>query len=146
MKFIAKIASDLAKPDGQREVPADGGAAFLAPLPVGRLWGVGPKTESQLRALGLAAIGDIARQDPAYLERRLGSGGRELWNLAQGIDARPVIPDREAKSIGAEDTFDEDLSGTEALRPHIHAQALRVARCRQKRRRKPMMRSQLWRL
>jgi DNA polymerase-4 len=128
VKFIAKIASDLAKPDGQREVPPDGGAAFLGPLPVSRLWGVGPKTERHLRALGLATIGDLAHADPAYLERKLGGAGRELATLAQGIDPRPVIPDREAKSIGAEDTFDDDLAGTEALRPHIHAQALRVAR------------------
>jgi DNA polymerase-4 len=128
VKFIAKIASDLAKPDGQREVPLDGGPAFLAPLPVGRLWGVGAKTERHLRALGLTVIGDLARADPEYLERKLGSAGRELWTLAQGIDPRPVIPDREAKSIGAEETFDDDLAGAEALRPYIHAQALRVAR------------------
>jgi DNA polymerase-4 len=127
VKFIAKIASDVAKPNGQREVPPQGGPAFLAPLPVGRLWGVGPKTEQQLRAMGLATIGDLARQDPAYLERKLGGGGRELWTLSQGIDPRPVVPDREAKSVGAEETFDEDLSDIEALRAHVHGQALRVA-------------------
>jgi DNA polymerase IV len=127
VKFIAKIASDLAKPAGQREVPAGGGAAFLAPLPVGRLWGVGPKTERTLRTLGLVTIGDIAGQDPAYLERKLGSGGRDLWTLSQGVDARPVIPDREAKSIGAEETFNDDLRDPESLRPHVHGQALRVA-------------------
>jgi DNA polymerase IV len=127
VKFIAKIASDVAKPDGQREVPPDGGPAFLAPLPVGRLWGVGPKTERQLAALGLRTIGDIARADAGYLERKLGGGGRDLWELANGIDPRPVVPDRDAKSIGAEETFDTDLGGAEALRPHVHAQALRVA-------------------
>jgi DNA polymerase IV len=127
VKLVAKIASDLAKPNGQREVPPGGGAAFLAPLPVGRLWGVGPKMERRLRTLGLAVIGDIAAQDPAYLERKLGSAGRELWTLAHAIDPRPVVPDREAKSIGAEETFDEDLAGVEALRTHVHAQALRVA-------------------
>jgi DNA polymerase-4 len=127
VKFVAKIASDLAKPDGQREVPPGGGAAFLDPLPVGRLWGVGPKTERHLRTLGLATIGDIARQDAGYLERKLGSTGRELWGLSHAIDPRPVVPDREAKSIGAEDTFDEDLDGIEALRTHVHGQALRVA-------------------
>jgi DNA polymerase-4 len=126
VKLVAKIASDLAKPKGQLQVPPGGGAAFLAPLPVARLWGVGPKSVRQLAALGFATIGDLARQDPAYLERRLGSGGRELWEQASAIDPRPVVPDREAKSIGAEETFDEDLLGAEVLRPHVHAQALRV--------------------
>jgi len=127
VKLVAKIASDLAKPNGQREVPPGTAAAFLAPLPVGRLWGVGPKLERQLRTLDLVTIGDLAAQDPGYLERKLGGGGRELGTLARGIDPRPVVPDREAKSVGAEETFDEDLTGVEALRPHVHGQALRVA-------------------
>jgi len=126
-KMVAKIASDLAKPDGQLEVPADGGAAFLAPLPVGRIPGVGPKSARQLQAMGIATVGELAAQDPALLERRLGPGGRELWERANAVDPRPVIADRDAKSIGAEDTFDEDLSGIDALRPRIHAQAWRVA-------------------
>jgi DNA polymerase-4 len=126
VKFIAKIASDLAKPAGQREVAPDDGPAFLAPLPVGRLWGVGPKLEQRLRLIGVTTIGDLARLGAPALERRLGATGRELWNLSQGIDPRPVVPDREAKSVGAEETFDQDLTGMEALRPHIHAQALRV--------------------
>lgn len=128
VKFVAKIASDLAKPNGQLEVPADETVAFLAGLPVARLWGVGPKTEAVLRALGLRTIGDIAASDPARLERRLGAAGRELWALSRGIDEREVMPDREAHSVGAEDTFEEDLSGVEALRPRIHSQALRVGR------------------
>ncbi|HVY39115.1 MAG TPA: DNA polymerase IV [Polyangia bacterium] len=126
-KLIAKIASDLAKPDGQLEVPADGGAAFLAPLPVARIPGIGPKSARQLQAIGITTVGDLAAQDPAYLERRFGPGGRELWDRARGVDPRPVVPDRDAKSVGAEETFDEDLSGVEALRPRVHAQALRVA-------------------
>jgi DNA polymerase-4 len=126
-KMVAKIASDLAKPNGQREVPAGGAAAFLAPLPIGRLWGVGPKMEHRLRALDVATIGDLAAQDLDYLERKLGGAGRELGTLARGIDPRPVLADRDAKSIGAEDTFDADLTGAEALRPHVHGQAMRVA-------------------
>ena len=126
VKFIAKIASDLAKPNGQREVAAADGAAFLAPLPVGRLWGVGPKLEARLRAMELTTIGDLARRGRERLEQRLGDTGRDLWELSQGIDPRAVVPDREAKSIGAEDTFDEDIAAPEELRPHIHAQALRV--------------------
>jgi DNA polymerase-4 len=125
-KLTAKIASDLAKPNGQLVVPSGGGAAFLAPLPVSRLWGVGPKSARRLATMGFTSVGDIAREDPEALVRRLGPGGRELWEQANALDDRPVVPDREAKSIGAEETFDEDLSGAEALRPFVHAQALRV--------------------
>jgi DNA polymerase-4 len=127
VKFVAKVASDLAKPNGQREVPAADTERFLAPLPVGRLWGVGAKTEEALRSLGIRTIGDLGARDPGWLDDRV-AGGRGLWELSQGIDPRPVVPDRGAKSIGSEDTFDEDLSGKEPLRPHIHAQALRVGR------------------
>jgi DNA polymerase-4 len=127
VKFAAKIASDLAKPNGQQEVPAGQTRAFIAPLPVARLWGVGRKTEARLLELGFRLVGDIAAVDPDWLDRQV-SGGRDLWELAQGIDPRPVVPDREAKSIGSEDTFDEDLAGIDALSPHLHAQALRVGR------------------
>ena len=126
IKFVAKIASDVAKPNGQREVAAADTRAFLAPLPVARLWGVGPKMDAALHQLGLRTVGDIAAADPERLEARL-PGSRGLWELAHGIDERAVIPDRTAKSIGAEDTFDEDLEKGE-LAPHVHAQALRVAR------------------
>ncbi|WP_309893846.1 DNA polymerase IV [Archangium sp.] len=128
VKFVAKIASDVAKPNGQREVRAEETVAFLAGLPVGRLWGVGPKTEEALKRAGLETIGDVAKRDAAWLEARWGTSGRHLWELAHGIDPREVVPDREAKSVGAEDTFDEDLTGLEALSPHVHAQALRVGR------------------
>ncbi len=127
VKFAAKIASDLAKPNGQREIPAAQTRAFLAPLPVGRLWGVGHKTEARLNHLGLHQIGDIAAADPDWLAAQL-AGGRDLWELACGVDPRPVIPDRAAKSIGAESTFDEDLLGKDVLLPHLHAQAWRVGR------------------
>jgi DNA polymerase-4 len=128
VKFVAKIASDVAKPNGQREVRAEETVAFLAALPVGRLWGVGPKTEEALKRSGLETIGDVAKRDAAWMEARWGASGRHLWELANGIDPREVVPDREAKSVGAEDTFDEDLTGLEALSPHVHAQALRVGR------------------
>jgi DNA polymerase-4 len=127
VKFVAKIASDLAKPNGQREVAAEDTRSFLAALPVGRLWGVGPKTEATLHGLAIRTIGDLAARDPAELERWL-PGALGLWELSCGIDPRHVEPDRDAKSVGSEDTFDEDLQGKEALRPFIHAQALRVGR------------------
>jgi len=128
VKFVAKMASDLAKPNGQREVRAQETVEFLAKLPVSRLWGVGPKTEEELTRAGLKTIGDVAARDVAWLEQRLGSQGRELWALARGQDEREVVPDRAAKSVGAEDTFEEDLTGMDLLRPHVHAQALRVGR------------------
>ena len=127
VKFVAKVASDLAKPDGQLEVPAAETERFLAPLPVGRLWGVGARTEGVLHELGIRTIGDLGARDPGWLEDRV-SGGRAFWELSQGLDPRPVIPDCGAKSIGSEDTFEEDLAGKEALHPFIHAQAMRVAR------------------
>lgn len=127
-KFVAKIASDLAKPNGQKEVPVDRTHEFLAPLPVARLWGVGPRTEETLRDLGIRTVADLAQHDPEWIVRRLGPGGRHLWELSHGIDDRPVVPDREAKSMGAEDTFEEDAEDPERLKVAIHSQALRVAR------------------
>jgi len=85
VKFVAKIASDLAKPNGQMEVVLGDVRVFLAPLPVGRLWGVGPKTEAALNELGLRTVGQIAAADHDWLGRRV-SGGRDLWELACGID------------------------------------------------------------
>lgn len=128
VKFVAKVASDLAKPDGQCEVKPDDARNFLAPLPISRLWGVGPKTEQTLFALGLRTIGDVATRDPVWLEARLGALGLHLHALALAHDDREVVPDRQAKSIGAEDTFAEDLGDLEALGLHVHGQALRVAR------------------
>ncbi len=128
VKYVAKVASDFAKPNGQFEVPPGTAREFLAPLPVSRLWGVGPRTEEQLRVLGLKTIGDLATRDRTWLELKLGTSAQHFWELSQGIDDRPVISDREAKSIGAQDTFDEDVRGEEALLPHLHSQALRVGR------------------
>jgi len=127
-KFVAKIASDLAKPDGQREIRPEDTRDFLARLPVSRLWGVGPKLEARLQQLGLRLVGDLATRDPEWLTARLGDVGAHLAALARGEDDRPVVPDRSSKSIGAEDTFEEDVSDLEVLRPRLHAQALRVAR------------------
>jgi DNA polymerase IV len=127
-KFVAKIASDLAKPDGQREVRTEDTRSFLAGLPVSRLWGVGPKLEARLQALGLRQVGDLAARDEAWLSARLGDTGTHLAALARGEDERPVVPDRSSKSIGAEDTFEEDVADPALLEPRLHAQALRVAR------------------
>ena len=128
VKFVAKVASDMAKPNGQREVPWPETKAFLAPLPVARLWGVGPKLEATLHRLGLRTLGDVAKASPEFLTEQLGDTGVHLGALAQGEDDRPVVPDRQAKSIGAEDTFAEDTDDLDALLPALHAQALRVGR------------------
>ncbi len=128
VKLAAKIATDLAKPDGLLEVPAGGVRAFLAPLPAWRLWGVGEVTGEALRRAGIATIGELAAADGARLERALGSAGAELARLARGEDPRPVTPDGEARSLGSEDTFEEDRLGEEALLPALREQAERVAR------------------
>jgi DNA polymerase-4 len=125
-KFVAKIASDMNKPDGLTLVPEDV-AAFLAPLPIERMWGVGPKTAPELRRLGYATLGDLAKADPAALERALGSWGQQARELARGIDPRDVVADRDAKSIGAECTYDVDLTTHEAIARSLLEHASRVA-------------------
>jgi len=127
-KFAAKVASDLRKPDGLVVVPDDGVAEFLAPLPIERMWGVGPKTAPKMRALGYATIGDLTRGATETLERVLGVWGIEVARLARGEDARDVVPDALAKSIGAEETYEEDLVGADAIAPTLLDHAARVAR------------------
>jgi DNA polymerase-4 len=109
-KFLAKLSSDLAKPDGVLEVPAGEERAFLAPLPVTRLWGVGPATFRKLERMGLRTIGDVAQLDEQVLVGALGASlGAHLHALANNDDARSVVPERDAKSVGAEETFATDL-------------------------------------
>jgi DNA polymerase-4 len=127
VKFAAKIASDLCKPDGLREVQQDQLVAFLAPLPIERLFGVGPKTAARLHGLGLRTLEQVARYPSDALVRKLGDEGPALQALARGIDPRPVVPDRPARSIGAEDTFERDLTDGPELRRAVMAQADRVA-------------------
>jgi DNA polymerase-4 len=127
VKFAAKIATDVGKPDGLVEVPRGCTAAFLAPLPIGRLWGVGPVTERALRRIGALTIGDLARLPASAVAAAVGeSAAHHLKALASGDDPREVAPDEEAKSVGAEDTFAEDLAGREALSRELLSQAVRV--------------------
>jgi len=128
VKLAAKIATDLAKPDGLLEVPRGGVRAFLAPLPVSRLWGVGQVTEEALRRAGITTIGALAEAGAGRLDRALGNHGADLARLARGEDPRPVTPDEAARSLGSEDTFEEDRVGEEALLPVLREQAERVAR------------------
>jgi DNA polymerase-4 len=128
-KLVAKVASDMRKPDGLVVVSPGGEAAFLGPLPVRRLWGVGPRMEEALARLGVVTIGDLAAVDPARLERRLGTHGHDLQQLARGIDSRPVVGEgEEAKSLGQEHTFDHDTDEQERLRAMLLSLSDAVAR------------------
>ncbi len=115
-KFVAKIASDLRKPDGLVIVSAEEMPSFLAPLEISRLWGVGLKTVPQLQAMGIYTIGDLARYSQQQLIERLGSIGAHFWRLANGIDDRPVAETDMVKSISRETTFPEDVEDAAQLR------------------------------
>ena len=114
-KSVAKIASDLRKPDGLVVVPRGDERAFLAPLPVGRLWGVGPRAEERLARAGVRTIGELAAMDPRWLAHAFGKWGELLHTLAIGNDERAVTPEREIKSVGRETTFAEDVSSPAQL-------------------------------
>lgn len=125
-KFVAKIASDMNKPNGLTVVNGDA-AAFLARLPIERMWGVGKVAARALRDRGFEVIGDLATASEPLLRDVLGVWGAEVQQLARGIDEREVTPDRSAKSVGAEMTFDQDLYGRQALEQPLFAQCQRVA-------------------
>lgn len=109
-KYVAKVASDLKKPDALVVVPPGTEREFLAPLSVSRLWGAGPKVQARLAKLGFKTIGDVARNKPGFLEASLGRKlGRRLHELANGLDVRRVDPRPGRKSLGKEVTFPEDV-------------------------------------
>jgi len=114
-KLVAKIASDLRKPDGLVVVPPGAEAAFLAPLPIGRLWGVGEKTRRALADFGVRTIGDLAAMPPDALRRRFGEHGAELPERARGIDASPVESPQDARSVSHEHTFDVDTGDRDVI-------------------------------
>ncbi len=126
-KFVAKIASDLDKPDGLTVVPPGTEADFLAPLPLARMWRVGPKARVRLHDAGLRTIGDLARADLRTLEQLLGSWGPVARELARGLDDRPVVVGAPPKSLGSESTFEEDLTTADALLKPILRQSMQVA-------------------
>ena len=115
-KFLAKIASDLKKPDALVVVEPEQVQEFLAPLPVERLWGVGKKGSKVFERLGIRTIGQLRQWPLESLQTHFGSSGEYLWQLAHGIDDRPVVPEREAKSISHETTFAQDIAELEVLR------------------------------
>jgi DNA polymerase-4 len=128
VKLVAKIASDVAKPDGWVEVRPEEVTAFLAPLPVRRLWGVGAVGTQRLNGLGLHTVGDIGRADPVWLEAELGDWGVSLACLARGEDVREVEPWRDAVSYSEENTFARDVRDPAVLGATILTHAESVAR------------------
>jgi DNA polymerase-4 len=127
-KLVAKLASDLAKPDGMLVVPAGTELDFLHPLGVERLWGVGPATRRRLEGLGVRTIGELAALPEETLVASLGdSHGRHLHALARNHDDRAVVPDREVKSIGHEETFPSDVRDGAELEREVQRLADRVA-------------------
>ncbi len=127
-KFLAKLASDLEKPDGLVVVGEDEVQAFLDPLPISRLWGVGKATLPKLERLGVHTFGDLRRLSAEELRDRFGESGDHFYRLVRGIDDRPVVPDREAKSISHEVTFPTDVSDRAYLRSILLDQVEHVAR------------------
>ena len=127
-KYVAKVASDHDKPDGLAVIGPDEVTRFLHPLPIDRLWGVGPRTRERLEAQGIATIGAVAATPLEALERWLGALGAHVHALAHGRDSRAVVPEREAKSIGSENTLDTDIVGEAAIRPWLLRAADTVAR------------------
>jgi DNA polymerase-4 len=127
-KFVAKLASARCKPDGVLIVPPARVIAFLHPLPVSALWGVGEATAETLSRLGLHTVGDLAATPTATLVRALGqAAGTHLSQLARGIDARPVVPHEPEKSVSGEHTFDTDVDDPEVVRRELLRLSERVA-------------------
>jgi len=127
-KYVAKVASAHDKPNGLTVVPPNEAVRWLAPLPVGRLWGAGKKTVPRLQALGLYTIGDIAAMDERVLATQLGAAGPHFHKLARAIDPRRVARGRTAKSIGSDRTLREDVSKREDIELYLRRAADRIAR------------------
>ncbi|MGE4049305.1 MAG: DNA polymerase IV [Acetobacteraceae bacterium] len=114
-KFLAKLASDHRKPNGQFTIPPDMGPDFVASLAVGRFHGVGPATEARMKALGLHTGADLRQCTEAFLVEHFGKSGTHFHRIAQGIDERPVVPNRPRKSAGSEKTYQRDLGAREEI-------------------------------
>nr|WP_246191486.1 DNA polymerase IV [Aureimonas leprariae] len=127
-KFLAKLASDHRKPDGLFVVTPAMGPGFVEDLPVGRFHGVGPATAAKMEALGICTGRDLRDQSFAFLRERFGKAGPFYHGIARGIDERPVRPNRERKSVGAENTFGDDLFTFEAMREALRPIADKVWR------------------
>ncbi len=133
-KFLAKFASDLHKPDGLTLVPSDPQeiVLWLAPHPVGKIWGVGKKTEAVLRSMGIITIGDLQERSQESLVQAFGESGVDLYDLCRGIDNRPVGNDEDARSISREHTFEKDSSDREQWKKTLLALSQDVSRSARK--------------
>lgn len=126
-KFVAKIASDLRKPNGLVEILPHDILTFIHPLPVTKIWGVGRVTAQTLHGIGVHTIGDLARFSREALVSRFGVHGEQLYNLSHGLDERAVDPNQELKSLGEEETFLHDLTRNQDVHPFLLRQAQTVA-------------------
>jgi DNA polymerase-4 len=141
-KLVAKIANDVGKkasksntaPNALTVIPPGKEAEFLAPLPVEMLWGIGPKTAEKLSSMNIQTIGELASFPPETIAKRFGKIGWDLAKRAKGIDKRPIVTQREAKSISQETTFPKDIQDGEVLREILKKQARRVTKQLQKKR------------
>jgi DNA polymerase IV len=122
-KFVAKLASDFRKPNGQYVVPPEMGPAFVEALPVTKFYGVGPVTAAKMHKLGIQTGADLKAQTLEFLQRHFGKSGPWYYEIARGRDERPVRPDRERKSSGSETTFSEDLIDPEKIEVGVLAMA-----------------------
>ncbi len=127
-KFLAKVASDLQKPDGLTVVAPEHVQEFLNPLPISRVWGIGKVTQEKFQALGVYSVADLKKLTEQSMRTQFGVNSQHFWNLARGIDSRPVVPDRNAKSISHETTFSTDIEDVETLRVWILELTDQVAR------------------
>lgn len=127
-KFLAKLASDLEKPDGLTVIPPteDGIRAVLDPLPISKIWGIGPATQARLEKRGIKKVADLRELSEDQLKQAFGEHARRYFRLSRGLDDRPVIPDRVAKSIGHEQTFRENLTDPDAIRAVLLDQSEQV--------------------
>jgi DNA polymerase-4 len=127
-KLVAKVASDHDKPGGLTVVRPGHEAAFLAPLPVRVLWGIGPVTSQKLAAMGITTVGELAQALEEEIRARFGSQGAAMIGHAHGLDSRPVVTEHERKSVSQEHTFNRDLANAEALKRQLWQMSQGVAR------------------
>ncbi|MBW2043157.1 MAG: DNA polymerase IV, partial [Deltaproteobacteria bacterium] len=125
-KFIAKIASDMDKPDGLTVVPPGGEQAFLDPLPVEKMWGAGKVTQAALKQLNIRSFYDLRRMPADFMERKFGKHGIQMHRLASGLDDRDVVTEHDMKSIGHEETFEKDVVDPAAARRELLSLSNRV--------------------
>ncbi len=125
-KFLAKLASDMDKPDGLTVISPDDVDRILTPLPIERMWGVGPATAKKLHTWGIRTFGDLSALTLEQLEQRFGKHGERFYRLSRGLDDRPVVRDHEAKSIGQEQTFGQDAADRAYVRSVLFGQVQQV--------------------